>query len=531
MITTAFLLFVCLGTTLSTITQPRHGDWLKLGKPDKDYHIRVILAIKQTNLGWLESKLRAVSYPDSSEYGNYMNFDEIAEYVHGKPESVQAVVESFESVGVSRELIDFTLGRDFAIVHLPVEAAESLFSADFYKFQHKEKIIVKSLDYQLPPSLEGHLDFVYGINEFPTGDYNRHLPKKSTTPVQLGVTPDYLSQQYNTSGYVSHDSQNSQAVAGFVNQYFSPEDLALFQKKYNLPVKPIFKVVGTNNPSDMGLEAELDVEYIGSTGRNVDTWFVSTAPTTSSISDDFLLWIIGQVNTTDSPWVHSVSYGIDEGTVDAYYLSRVESEFMKFGVSGRTVLFSSGDLGVNCEGFPLKFQPHWPASSAYVTAVGGTQSPNTAWTDGGGGFSNVFPRPSYQDDAVEAYLKSGKAPPTKYFNTSGRAYPDVSAFSVNFVIEYNGISWQVSGTSCATPTFAGIVAILNDVRLQGGKKTLGFLNPLLYRTLMGKGFKDITEGSNTGAYCAIGFKAAKGWDPASGWGSPNFGLLKTLVMQ
>ena len=110
MVTTAFLLFVCLGTTLSTTTQPRHGDWLKLGKPDKHYHIRVILAIKQTKPGWLESKLRAVSYPDSPEYGNYMNCDEIAEYVHGRPESVQAVVESFASVGVSRELIDFTLG-------------------------------------------------------------------------------------------------------------------------------------------------------------------------------------------------------------------------------------------------------------------------------------------------------------------------------------------------------------------------------------------------------------------------------------
>ena len=530
---TSLLYFLCLGGALSTATQPRHRDWLKLGKPDGDYHIRVILAVKQTNPRWLQAKLRAVSYPDSPEYGNYMNFDEIAEYVHGRPESVQVVIESFASIGVNRELIDFTLGRDFAIIYLPVEAAERLFSADFYKFQHKEKkgwMIVKSLHYKLPPSLEGHLDFVFGINEFPTGDYNRNLPKKSTTPVQLGVTPDYLSQQYNTSGYVSHNSQNSQAVAGFVGEYFSPENLASFQKKYNLPVKPIVKVVGKNNASVPGLEAELDVQYTSATGRNVDTWFVSTE-TTFPISDDFLLWIIGQVNTTDSPWVHSVSYGIDEDTVDTYYLSRVESEFMKFGVSGRTVLFSSGDYGVNCYGVQDKFQPHWPASSAYVTAVGGTITPTKVWSDGGGGFSNAFPRPSYQDVAVEAYLKSGKAPPTFYFNTSGRAYPDVSAFSVNFVIEYEGIPTNVSGTSCATPTFAGIVSLLNDVRLQGGKKTLGFLNPLLYQTLMGKGFNDITEGSNSGGEFCDGFNATQGWDPASGWGSPNFGLLKTLVMQ
>jgi len=48
---------------------------------------------------------------------------------------------------------------------------------------------------------------------------------------------------------------------------------------------------------------------------------------------------------------------------------------------------------------------------------------------------------------------------------------------------------------------------------------------------MGKGFNDITEGSNSGGAFCDGFKAAQGWDPASGWGSPNFGLLKTLIMQ
>ena len=527
------LLLLCFRGALSTTTQPRHEDWLKLGKTDRDYHIRVILAIKQTNPGWLEAKLRAVSYPDSPEYGNYMNFDEIAEYVQGRPESVQAVIESFASVGVSRELIDFTLGRDFAIIHLSVEAAESLFSADFYEFQHKEKkdwIIVKSLHYKLPSSLEGHLDFVFGIDQFPTADYNRNCPKKSAKPVQIGVTPDYLNQQYNTSGYVSNNSQNSQAVAGFLREYFSPHDLASFQKKYNLPVKPIVKVVGTNIASVPGTEANLDVQYISATGRNVSTWFVSSYR--SDYQTDFLSWIIGQVNTINSPWVHSVSYTCYEKYVHYSYMFRVESEFIKFGISGRTLLFATGDSGVSCEEyFPHMFQPNWPASSAYVTAVGGTITPTEVWSNGGGGFSNVFPRPSYQDDAVEAYLKSGKAPPTFYYNPSGRAYPDVSAFSVNCMIEYEGISYPVSGTSCAAPAFAGIVALLNDVRLMQGKKTLGFLNPLLYQTLMGKGFNDITEGSNPGGLFCGGFKAMKGWDPASGWGSPNFGLLKTLVMQ
>ena len=206
---------------------------------------------------------------------------------------------------------------------------------------------------------------------------------------------------------------------------------------------------------------------------------------------------------------------------------RVDNEFMKFGVSGRSVLFASGDSGVDCS-LTRKFHPEWPTSSPYITSVGGTTSLTRVWSSGGGGFSNVFGTPDYQKDIVTAYLNSGKAPSTRDFNTSGRAYPDVSAFSVDFTIVEDGIPIGVSGTSCAAPTMAGVISILNDVRLLAGKKTLGFLNPLLYQTLKGNGFFDITEGSNGGELCS-GFKAIEGWDPASGWGSPNFSMLKTLI--
>lgn len=68
-------------------------------------------------------------------------------------------------------------------------------------------------------------------------------------------------------------------------------------------------------------------------------------------------------------------------------------------------------------------------------------------------------------------------------------------------------------------------AILNDVCLNKGQRTLGFFNPSLYITLRGNGFFNIVYGNNGNNVC----KATKGWDPASGWGSPNFGALKTLI--
>ena len=235
---------------------------------------------------------------------------------------------------------------------------------------------------------------------------------------------------------------------------------------------------------------------------------------------------------TNGPLVHSVSYGDYEDTISHSYMLRCEEEFKKLGMMGVTILYASGDSGVNCHGLHSNFRPNWPASSPSITTVGGTVSLEEVWTAGGGGFSNFFPTPSYQTDTVKNWLQNGSPPASKYFNSSGRAYPDISAYAVNFEIIQDGGGLEVDGTSCAAPTAAGLISLLNDVRLNSGKSSLGFLNPLLYSKLGESGFFDITKGSNNGGgFSCPGFKAVKGWDPASGWGSPNFKLLKELVNQ
>ena len=503
--------------------------WVRVGRVSGG-HVELLLAIKQTNVDWLEKKLWAVSYPDSPEYGKYINFDAIAEVVHGNPESVRAILETFAGVGVEEEKFDFTLGRDFAVVVAPISAVEELFSAEFYLFEHindPDYKIVKSLTFNVPLALMGHVDFVSGISNFPRQNRISPHQHRGFTTTRLGTDPGSIAKDYNIT-YTSTNPQNSQAVASFLKQYFSPSDLGQFQDQYNIPPNPIAKTEGENDPSNPGIEADLDVEYITATGRNVRTWFVSISRTANKNQEDFLYWITQQINDTSSPWVHSVSYGDYEVSIPTNYQNRTDIEFMKFGVSGRSILVASGDEGVHCK--KNKYTPVWPTCSPYITSVGGTTSLTEVWIDGGGGFSDTFPMPEYQREAVEAYLASGKAPPTKYFNSTGRAYPDVSAFAVDFVIIYDGSGAVVDGTSCATPTFAGVVSCLNDVRLNSGKSTLGFLNPLLYQTLQGKGFFDITKGSNSGGGSCPGFDAIPGWDPASGWGSPNFGLLSELVL-
>lgn len=528
------VLFLLCAVSRAVLCAPKAATekWINVGRTPGEHVIRVTFAIKQSNIQWLEDKLKMVSYPESPEYGEYLNFDEISKRVRGQPESVQALLSSLRAVGVGPTQVDFTLGQDFAVVRMPAKAAETLFATDIYRFRHAnhaERVTDVTLeDISLPDALKDNIDFVFGIQAFPTS--NTVLARKSSHAAEFGVNPSVIARLYNTSGYVAQHSDNSQAVASFLQQYYSPADLVLFQREYKLLPNPVGNVVGYNDPSSPGIEANLDVQYVMGVGLNVSTWFVSTRELANGGQEDFLLWMVKQINITNSAWVHSVSYGDLEDTADILYMKRLNVEFMKFGVSGRTLLFASGDNGVDCPSLGAPFRPLWPASSPYVTAVGGAVSLTRAWEDGGGGFSNAFPAPEYQSHAVAEYLAKGTVPSFKHFNASGRAYPDVSAFATNFAVFHNGSRIPVDGTSCSTPTFAGLVSLLNDIQLQRGKKTLGFLNPLLYLKLRGRGFFDVTTGVN-GGYASMcdGFQATTGWDPVSGWGSPNFGVLRYLI--
>ena len=277
--------------------------WYETAKASSDERIPITFAIKQANVEWLENKLKAVSYPNSPEYTNYMNFDEIAEYVYGRPDSVHALLNTLASVDISENEVRFTLGRDFAIVDMPVVAAEQLFSTDFYHYQHVDYPELKtttSASYKLPSALEGHVDFVSGVSSFPKLA-SHPIKRKPIVDIDLlGTTPETIAKDYNTSGYVSTNTDNSQAVAAFLRQYYDPNDLIEFQKHYKLPVKQITRVVGKNVPDDPGAEANLDVQYISATGRGVSTWFVSVSTYSNGKQEDFLSWITGQINDTTS---------------------------------------------------------------------------------------------------------------------------------------------------------------------------------------------------------------------------------------
>jgi len=322
----------------------------------------------------------------------------------------------------------------------------------------------------------------------------------------------------------------------FIGQFYFSGDLQeFFALFYQSSFGQVPKIVGPDDGFP-GVEASLDIEYIMSVGADIPTTFWSNKETPDENNEPFLYFLREVAKTQNPPLVFSISYGDDGEPPEAYSL-RVSAEFQKQGARGISFLFASGDSGVGGDNYGdcSAFVPDYPATSPYVTAVGGTALPlvyGNEYANGlsGGGFSDVYPRPQYQQAAVANYLKNNKntLPNQSLWNATGRGYPDVAAMSSNFVIVVNLIPLPgVAGTSCSAPTFSGIIALLNDLRLAAGKKQLGFLNPFIYQNP--QIFNDITEGSNPG--CGTnGFQAAAGWDPATGFGSPNFAKMKQAVM-
>ncbi|TDL20635.1 subtilisin-like protein [Rickenella mellea] len=247
--------------------------------------------------------------------------------------------------------------------------------------------------------------------------------------------------------------------------------------------------------------------------------------------------------------VISTSYASDEADLTPFYATRQCNEYGKLGLMGVTILYSSGDQGVagnggrclNPDGSQTKngtrFNPLFPAVCPFVTAVGATQvNPNATVNDpesaceqvifSGGGFSNFFARPKFQEAAVTRFLRDHPPPFTSaQFNTSAsRGFPDLSANGANYVIAVDGEFALVFGTSASSPVVGAILTLINDARLAIGKRPIGFINPTIYSDFFNGAFNDITTGGNQG--CGTpGFTSAPGWDPVTGLGTPNFPKL------
>ncbi|KAI1364802.1 peptidase S8/S53 domain-containing protein [Xylaria arbuscula] len=263
--------------------------------------------------------------------------------------------------------------------------------------------------------------------------------------------------------------------------------------------------------------------------------------------------------------VISISYSGAESELPASYQQRQCAEIMKLGLQGSTIMIASGDSGVagfgtyanpsGCMGPNHDvFNPQFLATCPYILAVGSTYLPTnrTAGKDpevatsrfySGGGFSNIYDAPEWQRDIVAQYLTRANLSFASYeggganystaksgigrFNRIGRAYPDVAANGDRFVISSGGELLRIGGTSASCPLWGSIITLINEARLEAGKKPVGFIHPVLYSHP--EVFNDITVGDNRGCR-TTGFPATTGWDPVTGMGTPIYPKLLELFM-
>ncbi|TVY84969.1 Tripeptidyl-peptidase sed1 [Lachnellula suecica] len=386
--------------------------------------------------------------------------------------------------------------------------------------------------------------------------------KNFTTPqIPADVVPDFISIDGGQTGNFSYDNATGAGVESALDVMTAysiiwPQQVRLYQVGDGVNVDS----VGTFNIFLDALDASY-CTYLGGDQPYVDPAYPD--PNEGGYT--------GPLQCGGAPIsnVFSFSYNQIEAALPVSYQQRQCNEWMKMGLQGVSVLFASGDSGVANRynsGYPnscltppevgpyvdsngTRFSPSFPTNCPWITAVGATQIPaNGTISSGeiavaepnvdpkedyysGGGFSNVFPLPSYQSDAVTNYLT--KYPPYNYtsdiFNNSGnaRAYPDVAAIGLKIPTTYLGYTYGVGGTSASTPIWGGIVTLLNEARIAAGKGPIGFLNPTLYANP--DAFNDITSGGNPG--CGTkGFDCQPGWDPVTGLGSPIYPKLEEIFL-
>ncbi|HXY34239.1 MAG TPA: S53 family peptidase [Planctomycetaceae bacterium] len=368
--------------------------------------------------------------------------------------------------------------------------------------------------------IEGHVDIA-------SGSSRGESPNAATSYV-APIDPAQMQQAYgvNQISFNGVTGNGAGQTIAIVDAYNDPDivsDAATFNgqfglQQFNVSGGPTLQVLnengGTSLPANSAvdgwdIEESLDVEWAHSIAPEANIILFEA----SSNSYDDLLTAVSTAADTPGVSVVSMSWGggefSTEATADSIFTTPA-------GHQGVTFTASTGDDGTPAD---------YPALSPNVVAVGGTTLSidssgdylgESAWSDGGGGISQVEPLPSYQDnlDGINGA------------STTHRNVPDVAMDAdpntgVYVLDSYSGGWFQVGGTSLSSPMFAALVSIADQGRALQGEGTLDGATqtlPLLY-SLPGSDFHDITTGGN-GTY-----NAGVGYDLVTGLGSPVANLL------
>jgi subtilase family serine protease len=337
-----------------------------------------------------------------------------------------------------------------------------------------------------------------------------------------------------------------------VDAFQSPtitQDLASFDSVFGLPA-PKLNIIAPDgltpfdqssvDQTDWAGEISLDVEYSHAIAP------AATIDLVLSKSDQDADILSAQRFVVDHNLgdVLSQSFGEAEQCMDPTINKETHQLFGRAAAEGMTVFASSADQGAalpTCDGSSFFKAVSTPASDPLVTGVGGTlldadgitgaYHSEQVWNEpsfnaaGGGGFSTLYRAPGFQR-GLGLHMRG--VPDISYnagIDTGVLAVWSTSGQGANLVFRFGG-------TSAGSPQWSGLIALADQL----GHHRVGFINDTLYDVahgpLYGALYHDITVGDNTfhGASITIqGFSATRGWDPASGLGTPKANNLVPLL--
>jgi subtilase family serine protease len=395
------------------------------------------------------------------------------------------------------------------------------------------------------PFIAQHIDAVAN----PTGTV-RFSCQLTTPPGCYG--PDQLRQAYGVQTLLNTGHDGTGRTIVIIDAYGSATldtDVANFDAAWSLPaanyqVIAPFGVDPTDpdNADGWAGEVSLDVEWAHAIapGANIDL-VVAKSNNDADILDATQYAIDNNLGD-----VISQSFGEGEQCMLTSDLNRQHALFAQAVAKGVTLFASSGDSGAgqpNCDGNGGYFKSvSTPASDVNVTGVGGTDLiadgtsgtyiSESTWNEsalfddavaGGGGVSVLYSRPIYQLLAARG--------------SRMREVPDVSynaAVYHGVIVAFHGSFYRFGGTSAGSPQWAAIVAIVDQM----ARHRVGNINPVLYllgsNPITGSIFHDVADGSSNtvtdgNGGTIQGYSATRGYDMATGLGSPNIGVLAPIL--
>jgi kumamolisin len=364
----------------------------------------------------------------------------------------------------------------------------------------------------IPTEIAGDVVAVMGFDQRPIAKPH-YRAAAAPAATDVSYTPAQIAAAYQ---FPPGDGTGQTIALIELGGGYTDSDIAAYFTSAGIPRTGTLTAVGVDgaanapdgNPNGADGEVQLDIEVAGAVapGANIVVYF---GPNQGSGFHDAISQAVN--DATNNPGIVSISWGGPESTYAQQDLDAIDQALAQAATLGITVCVASGDNGSSDGQTDGKPHVDFPASSPNALACGGTSLPvigpgaggtETAWNDGanggasGGGYSASFAIPSWQSGIVQ---------------NSKRGVPDVAGDAdpaTGYQVSVDGTATVIGGTSAVAPLWAGLVALVN----QSIGRRAGFINPLLYQNPTA--FTDIVSGNN-GAY-----KAAPGWDPVTGLGSP-----------